>query len=96
MTPGRQWSALLSALAKSLRVGIVLGLAIAVVFALVICVWEWIENPGGIFHDANGTNWQFVYDTGISWLIPMFPTFAILAGVSHYLFSRFSSDKGGQ
>ena len=85
----------MSALAKSLRVGIVLGLAFAVVFAIVICTWEWIENPGGILHDANGTNWQFVYDTGISWLIPMFPTFAILAGVSHYLFSLFSSGKDG-
>ncbi len=42
----------------------------SVMVTLVIVLWEWLENPGGIFHGVNGTQWQFVYDTAISWLLP--------------------------
>lgn len=80
---------MLKSLEKSLRTGIILGLSISVAVTAVICVWEWIENPGGIFHDANGTNWQFVFETGISWLVPTFLTWAVVVTVSHYLYQRF-------
>ena len=39
---------------------------------LIVVVWEWLENPGGIFHNENGINWGFVLDTAISWLVPIF------------------------
>jgi hypothetical protein len=53
-----------------------LGPAIAAVVSvsvtIIMVAWEWLENPGGIFRDANGTNWGFLYDTAISWLFPTF------------------------
>lgn len=52
----------------------ILSIKWAIIFSaivtLVIVVWEWLENPGGIFRGAGGTLWQFVYDTGISWFVP--------------------------
>ncbi len=57
---------------KSLVAGLLFGAAVALSVTLVICLWEWIENPGGIFHGDDGTNWGFVFDTAISWLIPTF------------------------
>ncbi|MFT5788444.1 MAG: hypothetical protein ACI8SJ_000547 [Shewanella sp.] len=42
----------------------------SVIVTLVIVLWEWLENPGGIFRGDNGTQWHFVYDTAISWFVP--------------------------
>ena len=57
---------------KTLVAGLLFGTAVAFSVTLVICLWEWIENPGGIFRGDDGTNWGFVFDTAISWLIPTF------------------------
>lgn len=58
--------------AKFFLTGLLFGAAVALSVTLVICVWEWIENPGGIFRGVDGTNWGFVFETAISWLIPTF------------------------
>lgn len=46
------------------------GFAIAFSLTLFVTVWEWIENPGGIFRGDAGTNWTFVWETAWSWLFP--------------------------
>jgi arginine utilization protein RocB len=52
---------------------------------LVVTAWEWLENLNGIFHDGQGTNQRFVYDTAISWLLPTFlQSTVILCGI-HFL-----------
>ncbi|MEQ8859701.1 MAG: hypothetical protein RIC56_13735 [Pseudomonadales bacterium] len=53
-------------------IGIVSGVSIAGVVTLIVTVWEWLENPSGIFHDADGTRWSFVFDTALSWFVPTF------------------------
>ncbi|WP_245608408.1 hypothetical protein [Shewanella waksmanii] len=35
--------------------GLAFGLFVASIVTLVITVWEWVENPGGIFYDGNST-----------------------------------------
>lgn len=70
--------------------GIVIGVLSAFVLTLIITVWEWIENPSGIFHDQTGTNWSFVYDTAISWFIPTFIQVSIISAVVHIIFSIFN------
>ena len=55
------------------------GAVVSMVVTVVICLWEWIENPGGIFHGADGTNWQFVLDTALSWLVPTFVDVVVIA-----------------
>ncbi|WP_237132726.1 hypothetical protein [Pseudohongiella sp. O18] len=63
------------------------GFTFASIAALIFTMWDWLENPGGIFRDANGTNWNFVYDTAVSWFVPTFITVAIIASAGHILFS---------
>jgi len=41
-----------------------------VLITVVVCLQEWIENPGGIFRDERGTRWHFVRDTAVSWFVP--------------------------
>jgi len=49
---------------------VVAGIAFSFVITFAVCLWEWIENPGGIFHGPDGTRWGFVLDTAISWFVP--------------------------
>ncbi len=63
--------------------GVTVGACVAVLVTLVVCVWEWIENPNGIFRNADGTNWQFMFDTAVSWIVPTFEGTALLAGLLH-------------
>jgi hypothetical protein len=68
--------------------GLVTGAAVAALVTLIMCVWEWLENPGGIFRDASGTQWHFVYDTAVSWFLPVFGWVAILAALCHLVVTR--------
>jgi len=82
----------MSDLHSSIRVnswlfGVVIGAVISAAITLVIVVWEWRENPGGIYRDANGTNLGIVFDTAISWLVPVFIGTAIIASVLQLLWS---------
>ena len=67
--------------------GLTIGAISASIVTIIITVWEWIENPSGIFHDQNGTNWSFVYDTAISWFVPTFIQVSIISAIMHILFS---------
>ena len=68
--------------------GLVSGAAVAALVTLIMCVWEWLENPGGIFRDASGTHWNFVYDTAVSWFVPVFGWVTILAALGHLAATR--------
>ena len=59
--------------------GIALGLVASAVLAMVMAYLDWRLNPGGIFHGEDGTNWQFVWDTAISWFVPSIPAAVILS-----------------
>ncbi len=58
---------------------LILGFLSAFILALVITVWEWIENPSGIFHNQYETNWSFVYATFKSWFVPTFINATIIS-----------------
>ena len=64
-----------------------IGLVVAVLFALIFSIWDLVENPGGIFRDSNGTNWNFVWDTAASWFVPTFIDTTIMASIAHIIFS---------
>lgn len=57
----------------ALKLGSVVGTLTAAAFA----IWDWIENPGGVFRGQDGTSWPIVLETGLSWFIP---TFLIVGG----------------
>lgn len=45
---------------------------LALLLALINTVWDWLENPGGIFRGPDGTDWSIVAETAWSWLGPSF------------------------
>jgi hypothetical protein len=63
--------------------GLAVGAAVSAAVTLVITIWEWLENPGGIFHDETGTRWNFVVDTAVSWFVPTFIYVAVIASALH-------------
>ena len=63
--------------------GLAVAALAAVLAAIVASVWEWIDNPGGIFRNSDGTNWQFVFETAWSWLGPTFIYTVVLASLVH-------------
>jgi hypothetical protein len=64
-----------------------MGGLVSLLVTVIVTVWDWVENPGGIFRDATGTNWQFVCDTAISWLLPTFLYVAVISSVIHLMVS---------
>jgi len=61
------------------------GALVSATVTIIMVVWEWLENPGGIFRSDSGTNWEFVYDTAISWLLPTFGYVTAIAVAGHLL-----------
>ena len=47
------------------------GFGVGFVVAVTMAYLGWRENPSGIYHDAAGTNWTFVWDTAFSWFWPV-------------------------
>ena len=56
--------AVVTAIVSSLLVAFLVGAGYA--------FYDWRLNPGGIFRGPDGTNWRFVYETTVSWLVPTF------------------------
>jgi hypothetical protein len=67
---------------KAWFAGPIIGFVFASVVALVVTVWEWIENPGGIFRGSSGTAWSFIYDTAASWFLPTFIYASVIASIA--------------
>ncbi|XOV88241.1 MAG: hypothetical protein ACFHX7_25345 [Pseudomonadota bacterium] len=64
---------------------------VATLVTTFVTVWEWLENPGGIFHDAAGTRWHFVFDTAISWFVPVLLQTFMIALLGHLAFAWWVS-----
>jgi hypothetical protein len=62
--------------------GPVTGAFVSATVTVIVVIWEWIENPGGIFRSELETNWQFISDTAISWFVPTFVYVAVIVSVS--------------
>lgn len=74
-----------AALLKSGAVGAVVGLACALGQALVVTLWELVENPGGIFRTAQGWRWDFLLETFASWFLPVAGPGALLGAAAALL-----------
>ena len=70
-------------LGRGLLHGLLAALSLSAAIAAFVTLWELIENPGGIFRHAEGTQWGFVWDTAVSWLVPTFLYVATVAALLH-------------
>lgn len=58
------------------------GAIVSAIVTIIIVTWEWLENPGGIFRSELGTNWQFVFDTAVSWIVPTFIYVTVMTSIT--------------
>ena len=72
---------------KAWWLGLALGAIVSSSVTVIVVIWEWLENPGGIFHSELETNWKFVFDTAISWFAPTFAYVTIIASGLHLAWS---------
>jgi len=72
---------------KAWWLGLAVGAIVSSSVTVIVVIWEWLENPGGIFHSGAGTNWRFIFDTAMSWFIPTFVYATIIASVLHLAWS---------
>ncbi len=63
--------------------GLLVGTIGASLITTVVTIWELLENPSGIFHNAEGVNWSFIFDTASSWFIPSFLYLALISALAH-------------
>ncbi len=49
-----------------------IGATAGLFVASVVSFLDWQLNPSGIFHSDLGTNWRIVWETWISWFVPVF------------------------
>ena len=75
--------------------GVAAGAAVSLAITIIVVVWEWLENPGGIFHNEDGTNWGFVLDTAVSWFVPTFIHVAVIASIVHLVWSAIRRRRKG-
>ena len=66
----RRWSTVLGS-------AVVAGAAVAALATLK----DWRRNPGGLFHDGQGTDWAIVFETAVSWFLPVAATVAVLGAL---------------
>lgn len=84
------WRMLHSAIIKG---GLVGGL-VACVIATIPTFLDWQTNPGGLFRDLNGTRWDIVFETALSWLWPLaLLTVPIGAAVGAWVTRRSGREK---
>ena len=76
--------------------GLSVGLSVAILVTAVFTVWNWLENPGGIFRDASGTNWGFVYDTASSWFLPTLMPVAVASSMLHLVAGKMLTKSGSK
>jgi hypothetical protein len=59
--------------------GLLVGALVGLVVACVMTFLDWRLNPGGIFRDAQGTDWIVVTETAVSWFAPISGLVSVLA-----------------
>jgi len=60
----------------------------AALLAAVMTYRDWRLNPGGIFHDAQGTHWRIVGETALTWFAPAWVVLSAAALVVFWWIAR--------
>ena len=68
--------------------GFGIGAVVGFVVAATATFMDWRVNPAGIFHNAGKTNWAFVWETAVSWFVPVAAAVTVAALLVLYVVSR--------
>ena len=64
---------------RAVAIGLPVGVAVGLIVGAATTFADWRVNPGGLFHDGEATNWRIVFETGVSWFVPVAVLFGSLA-----------------
>lgn len=70
-------------------IGIAVGLLTGLTVAGIATYLDWRVNPGGLYHGADGTHWDIVGDTAMSWLVPVTGYVTLIAWAVLFAISRW-------
>lgn len=71
--------------------------AVGLLLASTMAVLDWQSNPGGIFRTADGTRWNIVWQTWISWFLPAtLSTLLVSVPLALWAQTRRSIDLGNE
>ena len=73
---------------KQAMLGVAAGVVLGLIVAAIMTTLDWRLNPGGIFHNAQGTDWGIVKETAFSWFLPVTLAASVVAVILLFLFSR--------
>ena len=68
--------------ARAWGCGLLAGIFLAALVAVVPTTLDWMHNPGEVFRSGEVTRWSIVWDTFASWFLPavlLFAPFTVLA-----------------
>lgn len=74
--------------------GILGGVTIGVGVAAAATLLDWRFNPAGIFHDEDGTRWSVVWETAVSWFVPVALVASVM--VTGWLLWSAGTSRGGR
>ncbi|MEQ8206511.1 MAG: hypothetical protein RIA65_10070 [Woeseia sp.] len=66
--------------------GVFIGAGAGVLVAAVATAYDWYLNPSELFHDSAGSHWDVIFDTTVSWFLPVTLVVAIIAVIALLLF----------
>jgi len=79
---------------RQLRIrGASIGLVVGIVVGLVMTTIDYVRNPAGIFHDAAGIHWNHVFETWVSWFVPVALVAIVVSVVVLFWIARTSSGR---
>ena len=70
-------------------VGVAVGFLTGLIVAGIATLLDWRVNPGGLYHGVDGTHWDIVLDTALSWFVPVTGYVSVIAWVVLFVISRW-------
>lgn len=68
--------------------GLSIGVATGLITGAAFAYTDWCLNPGGIFHNQQGTDWGMVMETVTSWWLPVAGAVTALSWVVLFVMYR--------
>ena len=79
---------------RKLRIrGALIGLVVGITVGLVMTAIDYIRNPAGVFHDEAGIHWRHVFETWVSWSVPVALIAIVVSVIVLFWIARTSSSR---
>ena len=79
---------------RELRIrGALIGMVVGIAVGLVMTIIDYVRNPADIFHNEAGIHWNHVFETWVSWFVPVALVAIVVSVVVLFWIARTSSSR---